>query len=185
MKKINFTVKEILLALLNKTKTQTIRPAWDIYAYKKNGIWKKRQPKFKVGDLAKIMWNQRSKSNKFCRNCGTGLGNSVIPEPFCPKCHKPTSDFFTKTIGVVKITEVFEIEMRKLKEDTFCFIRFPTHYIEKDNVVHALIQPPEKEEELAKRDGFKSVEDMFKLFDKIYDLSTPKPFFVYRWRWLK
>ncbi len=38
-------------------------------------------------------------------------------------------------------------------------------------------------EDLAKKDGFKSAEEMFKFFDEDYDLSIPKKFYVYRWDW--
>ena len=42
-----------------------------------------------------------------------------------------------------------------------------------------------KPEDLAKRDGFVSAKEMFKTLDKMYDLSNPKQFYVYRWEWLK
>lgn len=33
-------------------------------------------------------------------------------------------------------------------------------------------------------DGFNSAKDMFAYFDKAYDLSMPRTFHVYRWKWL-
>ena len=39
--------------------------------------------------------------------------------------------------------------------------------------------------DLAKKDGFSSAEQMFSYFDKNYDLSSPREFHVYRWRWMK
>lgn len=38
--------------------------------------------------------------------------------------------------------------------------------------------------ELVELDGFSSAEQMFDYFDKKYDLSEPKQFYVYRWRWI-
>ena len=38
-------------------------------------------------------------------------------------------------------------------------------------------------DEFARRDGFKDLEELINWFDKHYDLSIPKIFAVYRWRW--
>ena len=37
--------------------------------------------------------------------------------------------------------------------------------------------------DLAKRDGFSSAEKLFQFFDRQYDLSSPKEFYVYRWKY--
>src|SRR3990167_11483451 len=68
---LNFTVKDILPALLSKAKTQTIRPAWhNKLVYVENGKPKEKPPRFKVGGNVKLLWNQRSKYKQFCKNCG-------------------------------------------------------------------------------------------------------------------
>jgi len=36
---------------------------------------------------------------------------------------------------------------------------------------------------IAKLDGFKDTMEMFKWFDKQYDLNSPRKFYVYRWKW--
>ena len=40
------------------------------------------------------------------------------------------------------------------------------------------------EVEIAKSDGFQSAGQMFNTLDKMYNLASPKTFWVYRWRWL-
>lgn len=56
MKNLNFTVKLIRQALMDGTKTQTIRLA------------KTPTPRFKVGDWVRIVWNIRGKDQKFIRD---------------------------------------------------------------------------------------------------------------------
>ena len=73
--------------------------------------------------------------------------------------------YVNRYLGKVKITEVFEIKMGKNKI---------MDYRELTDSIN----------QIAKRDGFKSVEEMFKVIDKLYDLSKPKRFYVYRWEWL-
>ena len=96
---LNFTVKEILPALLSKAKTQTIRKAWNEEAtcfwcnkkYKslikhcKNNHEElsarsydyEKAATYKVGDKVKIYWNQRSKYKLFCKNCGKPFWNKI------------------------------------------------------------------------------------------------------------
>ena len=37
--------------------------------------------------------------------------------------------------------------------------------------------------DIALKDGFKSLRERRAWFDKAYDLSSPKKFYVYRWGW--
>ena len=80
MKTISFSAVEILPALLNKTKTQTIRPLW-----KDNGalynnkfvdggfveqkiikrLVKETKPRFKIGEKVRLYWKQRSMYKEF------------------------------------------------------------------------------------------------------------------------
>lgn len=251
MKFINFSVVEILPSLLDRNKTQTIRPAWktnfDFFkeVIKKEKIkgWKLRKtegkeglvlfkskevllgkdcsldivlheiahiltpgkhhytvefneqferlknkysyekpPRFKVGEKVQIMWKQRNKCKLFCPRpnrdgtlCGMGIDVGCMIHGILPY-----DEPFPKKLGEVEITEVFKIEMSKGK-----LIKY---HIQDMSIKHKHFGHPTfnqaGEEELAKLDGFKSIEDMFKWFDKQYDLSTPKQFWVYRWRWL-
>ena len=100
MKILNFTATEVLPSLLNKSKTQTIRPAWKDYPvkdgvvnldkgvrkYKVSGTYGKdnwkvhtnKPPRFKIGEQVKLLWNQRSKYKWFCYYCGKGLKVKII-----------------------------------------------------------------------------------------------------------
>ena len=186
MKIISFSATEILPALLNKTKTQTIRPLWrkapippkqlkkqdemlyNMMQYVEANLDKISQilptgPRFKVGDKVKLMWKQRSKYPLFCRKCGnqihTRIHNCLFPL-------NETKLAFPKLLGTGTITEVFEIEMGR-------------NYIIMNGVWLSIYDC----EQIAKLDGFKTVDDFFHYFNKHYDLSTPKRFAVYRWGW--
>jgi len=202
-KAINFTAIEVLPSLLDKSKTQTIRPAWKEIPIKKDiathipptrnsiirGTYGKdnwitlinKPPRFKVGDKVRLMWTG---------NIHNLYGKSPI----------------TPCLGTVEITEVFKIEMRQSGEDLevksyrvyFIGKKLDAHYCfdKKCHGSDAII-------DLAKRDGFRdgvipinegvmgryspetAAEQMFKYFDKNYDLSSSKQFYVYRFKWQK
>lgn len=165
MRILSFSVVEILPSLLDKSKTQTIRSAW------KEGINEKGQlddilkpPRFKVGEKVQLMWKQRSKHNLFCGTCGYPLGNCICD----PKISRKI--YFNKRLGEVEITETFKIEMEK---DKLYWIKIKGFYQQMDFI-----------NKLTKMDGFKSADQMFEWFDNKYDLSKPKEFWVYRWKWL-
>jgi hypothetical protein len=78
MKVLSFSAIEILPALLNKTKIQTIRPAWF-------GKWQTikgmngeiptvyyKTPRFKSGEEIRLEWKSRNspKGSWFCSKCG-------------------------------------------------------------------------------------------------------------------
>jgi len=191
MKIISFSAVEILPALLDKRKTQTIRPAWyeieDKNVLKKISLekqfptldrieqLKEKQPRFKVGEKVRLVWKQRSQHRWFCNNCGDSLSRGYyLPEEIkcCFKCGN-YEDFnaIPKTLGTGTISEVFKIRMSidAVYSDTFKF---------------AGISPESKAyEDLAKQDGFEDAKSMFKWFDEHYSLVPPKEFIVYRWRW--
>ncbi len=114
----------------------------------------------------------------------------------CGKCHKLIHRKNHKKIkisgGTVEITEVFKIKMKKrpkgisprynaFKLSTTSLYFEGVHLFYGDD----LIKIQKFEEDLAKKDGFNSAEQMFKTLDKMYDLSSPKEFWVYRWKWLR
>ena len=85
-----------------------------------------------------------------------------------------------KRLGTGSVTYIFKIEMWK----HFNGIR--DHFI----VRHCELKKEfgdetDYVERLAKADGFNSTEEFFNFFDKNYDLTIPKPFFVYRGGWDK
>lgn len=192
---ISFSAVEVLPALLDKTKTQTIRPQWkticiakgkhgkedikkdDIVLQHKKCVPYDMQtlPRLKVGDKVKLYWKMRSKDKLFCSVCGKGIPMGLAQRHMI-KCK---SHGFPKLLGEVEITEVFEIEMG-------------LHYVvfkEGENWVKYSVPTTSKEvtwkiQQLAMDDGFKDFIHMFRWFDKEYDLSSPKRFAVYRFRWL-
>ena len=197
MKIISLSVEEILPSLLDKSKTQTIRPAFincetcynkgviDIggegelcYDCEGKSSWKEKPACFKVGEKAKLMWKQRSKYKIFCEKCGVGLEDGKNPNLTALMSSKNkcgcVADLLYKHLGDVKITEVKKVKMGYMNDENGKRVPF-VDYEEGgfDN------------QSLAKRDGFKSVKEMFSLLDKKYDLSTPKVFWVYRWKWIK
>ena len=110
------------------------------------------------------MWNQRSPYHFFLQDdcyfgkAGDGTREN-IPNP---------NLVFSKVLGEAEITEVFKIIMGLTPEGQ--------GYVDTEKLIDYEI--------LAKMDGFKTLEHMMAWFDNRYDLSQPKPFWVYRWRWL-
>jgi transposase-like protein len=197
---ISFGAIEVLHALLDKTKVQTIRPAFYTNAFKCNNC-----SAYKVGDIVKLYWKMRSKAKWFCRDCGSqiSLGRleslneiektkdtykfKIVSYFKCLGCQKiieTEKDVFPKLLGTVKITEVFEIEMG------------PYSKVDKRPVIRRISDGTDrfkKGERFAwigingdfhQKDGFKSSQEMFAYFDRNYDLSSPKTFEVRRWEWL-
>lgn len=159
MKILNFSCVEKLQKLLFKECSQTIRPARGRWTYEKE-----RPPRFKVGERVQLMWNQRSKATLFHKEDGTPY-KGVIPLDYMDDIILSSQGLFRKKIGEGIITKVFKIELQLQGKTTFLKYYYSG-------------------EELAKRDGFNSVGEMFTWFDKRYDLSTPENFWVYRWKWL-
>ena len=185
MKAINFSVIDILPSLLDKSKTQTIRPAGGYEKVIPNcegyNIWYGKKPikkpaRFKVKEVVKLVWKQRSKYEFFDKQTGEAMGDGKYP-------YLPSSKLmFNKLLGTVELIEVFKIEMGLEKYEN----GVPSEYwIKKgrckpyiDNSLYKILF-----KDLAKRDGFSSAEEMFNYFDKNYNLNIARPFWVYRWKW--
>ena len=156
-------LKYILPALLNKTKTQTIRPAWndavkhkwsltrDNCAYEKIKYVSGKPPRFQVGETFILEWKSRSspRGSWFCSNCGM-LEKIRNPSGKCdhlyfPENTNPTAFKFPKILGMATITEVLKMEMRKTPHGKFfgLWLRDGDIYL-----------TTEEYEELAKKDGF-------------------------------
>ncbi|MFC1712708.1 hypothetical protein ACFL6S_03505 [Candidatus Poribacteria bacterium] len=223
MKIISFGAVEILPALLDKSKTQTIRPAWknipdpdvkDAANYVLKGqqlftgaktFYILRKPRFSVGEEVKLVWKQRSRykwfhwsgDTKESCNAGFMTRKEALAWTHNKKGLPPVNSqgesndclVFPKLLGYGEITEVFEIEMgindppdiindywvkKTKKTDT----RPEWKKFDYTPIVFG------DKRDLAIRDGFKSPQKMGDWFDKAYDLSTPKKFHVYRWKWL-
>ncbi len=202
MKTINNNCVEVLPSLLDHTKDQTIRQAWR--DTKKMGvttgrmIQEAKEPRFKVGEEVRLYWKQRGKYKYFCKECGVGIGiyqkeevsdmdlyskkpldkNLFAINCLCPAKYTYFDNtlFFHKILGEGKITEVFEISMVKYCTELNHF-QVSRNGTDWTGLKYPLLK------DLAKRDGFSDVESIFKFFDEAYDLSTPRIFFVYRWKW--
>ena len=194
IKPLNFTAKEVLHSLLDKSKTQTIRRSWKECSIC-NGIGKleeccpcqkadienkytkcskcagtgiiEKQPKYKAGDKVPLVWKfEEEGSVIYCCECGKQIKR--LDEDHTSSCGMEY-ETFNKNLGTVIITEVFEIEIGRTKINPT--LKSP-YWIEGLDSI----------EDLAKRDGFKSVKKLFKYFNKNYDLSEPRKFWVYRWK---
>jgi len=200
MKIINFTATEILPSLLDKSKTQTIRPAWkDIIGKPQKdklgsnitatfSTTEERPPRFVVGDKVKLEWTGSYTALQLAK--GIGMHDRVL--------------------GTVEINEVFKIEMNTN------FGKYGITHTNLDAMIRIMKKGYEKEaalsyfmQELAVKDGFGYTgkrsntiacfpekgyslsyeshptpkEMMFKYFDKNYDLSMAREFWTYRWVW--
>ena len=208
MEILNFTAVEILPSLLDKSKTQTIRPAWEIIKDKKMAVlnfekksrpleWRiEKQPRFKVGDKVKLMWNQRSSFKWFCKEHGHPLkeaftisGNLGISE--CGIKYSdlmmetmliPPPDIFNKLLGTGIIIDIFKIRLANSRIYNFALIQ-------SDGSVYAEWNLRYKDcsdvWEIVSSDGFKSAEDFLNYFDKMYNIAEGREFWVYRWRYLE
>jgi len=202
MKSINFSCVEKLQSLLDKSCSQTIRRGWKeehsftdydgeteegycrdcegsylSYSEQKNIGLCDKPAKFEVGERLKLFWKKTSKYENFCRVCGKAVdikpdkngekGDIIINHSCsCPRIEKQCRGEhinFKKCLGEVEITRVHKIE------------------IDKEFIERHMSDPLSI---LSKVEGFKSTIEMFMYFDKSYDLSTPKQFWVYEWRYL-
>jgi len=175
---INNTCVEVLPALLNKTKNSTIRKAWstehdgDCFNAPYN-YWDVPKPaKYKVGDVCEMIWDEKSEYTIFAKSIGKGI--------FKQKVEYNTDLFFHKNLGKIEIIEVYKIKIHKLIiDDDINGLKESyaiENYSQKEDLFDGKI--------IAKKDGFESAHAMFKYLDDIYDLSTPKEFWVYEYRWL-
>lgn len=181
MKAMSFGAVEILPALLSHEKVQTIRPISKkpmkvpLVGNPDNVFQLEMPPRFKVGDEVQIMWKMRTspKYSRFCRMCGEQI---VPPKKVHPLSHEIMT--FPKILGIVKITEVFQIEIgRGIRTD------YEERYYARLCCHGGGVYDAADSSLLAWKDGFKNRAEMFKWFDEHYDLSTPKTFEVRRWEW--
>ena len=167
MKQLNFTCKEKLSYLLNLKKgdeLQTIRKAWKrIYARRiKVPFFEIKQPEHSKDDIVEYGWDLESEYEWFDK---LSLDGKVYSKSI-------QNLLFNKNLGNIKITEVFEIEMYYK----------PIEKGRKACILHCvdLASSFSDRHKIAVKDGFKDQLEMFKWFDKKYDLSSPRKFYVYR-----
>lgn len=170
MKQINFTCKEILPSLLDKSKKSTIRKAWvsdkqmcffhttekdDCNLCDGKGI---KPAKHKVGDVVEL-------------TIPLEILEKYLLNEFLNSGWKKKGDYVIST--KIKITESFMVEMNKKYINPLSPEPFGRYLTKREANI------------FAKKEGFKSAKEMFTCIDKIYDLSQPRKFWCYRWRWLE
>ena len=124
IKILSFSATEILPSLLSKTKIQTSRPGWTYIGLKTCRCSDSRHcecepefgnapARFNAGEKVKLVWKQRSQHIVFCRGCGAPMtvdgGKYYSLNKYCDGW-KHSVSHFRKEIGIVEITEVFEID---------------------------------------------------------------------------
>jgi hypothetical protein len=204
MKILSFSALEILQGLLDRTKTQTIRPLFCKICTRKDkrvlgtsdqipdmtpGVFVcgGHTPRFKAGEKIKLLWKCRSKADIFCNVCGKEINQG----PWLTGGHPKSClggqmvEPFQKILGTGEITEVFIIEMYKEdKGGIDAFTVTAGNYTVNPVVPITLEENKARLKSLGQFDGFESQVNMFAWFDKKYDLSHPRRFACYRWKWL-
>lgn len=176
MKTMNHNVVAVLPALLNKSKTQTIRAAFN-----KDGSPK--PAKYAVGDIIQHIWKEEEPAGTlFCQNDGNVVKKTFKSQKQLHKCFPAKVRRFMVTpfpqvLGTATITEIFKIEISECPYHQ----ELGRHFYIKHLTMYDAHTP--KVEDIAAADGFSSSEEMFKALDELYDLSSPKEFYVYRWKW--
>jgi len=163
---LSFTEKKIFKPLIERKKLQTIRAV--------NGD----KPRIIKGDIVKVFWNQRSSNKFYCKKCSSPFKNTLISGSRCEFCG--SDEFINKVLGKVKITDVREIWMKKVKTEG----RKQTEdfrFIIKDKYGSFNMA---QVEQLAIDDGFETSYDMFEFFDTNYDLRKAKRFAIYNFQWM-
>lgn len=118
------------------------------------------------------MWKQRNspKNAIFCKCHGEMVVTTTKNFLYlCPKTKEKLGEtgFFRKILGIAQITDVFKIEMWVGNDAPL--------------ISNMALQDAEK---ISKNDGFGKHSDFIDYFVSNYSLETPKPFWVYRWKWL-
>jgi len=168
MKQLNFNDKRILKSLLDKTKTTTIRKAWNgvptrlaVYDYYRHEDIDK-PCKYKVGEIVEAVWTGDEDSIEV--DCGTHL------------------DYYSKNLGKVKITKIEKIEIYKEQHEMFDMFM-----ITKGNAKIGYRKPgiPERTT-LSDSEGFRDYQEMFEFLEEYSDgLKEAKPFWLITMEWIK
>lgn len=167
MAAISFTAEEVLPALLNKRKTQTIRP-----------IGKRLHQK---GDIVTLYWRQRSINGTFCKKCY----KAVPMGRYNGKCfHCGNTEFFNKKLGRVMITDVFKIEVIKEVRKLYGTLTMWRIRGIDSRTDYWGYWNSGQIEDLAEQDGFKDSNQMFKWLNENHNITDSKKFVVYRWDWV-
>lgn len=154
MSVLSFSCKDILAALLDKSKLQTTRF--------------QTAPRFEEGEKVTLMWHQRTspKGAIFCSHCGTQRN-----------CEKPCKclgfPVFNKIIGEVKITSMPIIQMY-LKKHVF------ERHVSIVGYTPEQVKNFAKRDGFKSLNDF---ERFFLPYLEDTSLEKPKNAIVYRWRW--
>ena len=201
MKQINNNCKEVLQALLNKTKTTTLRKAWkhpyrgltydnprepDICAYcgkpiidgdmshdhsKEINEIVEKPCKHKVGEVVELVWT----------------GEMDYLNKLCSRQRQGIiADLKEVSFGKAKIKSIENVEILRTNNEFF-IIRYTeeSKKLNKDGE-EAHTSNSELASKLAKSKGFKSPEKMFAFLEEYAGgLETAKPFWLIEYEWVK
>ena len=168
-------------------------------------IYVERPPQYKVGEKYMMVWDEDNINKVFCKKCGyhmvmnhhvdtytrfikcvgCGLLKSILPLVHEDNEREIEEIAFLKELGIIEITSVQKI--------TF---GYESIYIgkgcknEKDYWMKIIKEDTAKQhfervQKITQDEGFNNPEIMFKSFDKWVDLSTPREFWQYNFKWVK
>lgn len=206
------TCVAVLPSLLNKTKLRTTRKVkFDVeecggdefHAPEYNYVPKPAQ--FKVGDVIKMIWNDESETEIFCRRCGgeiirknyadinqsfaecsfCGVKKALLPGLFVDNEKILSEIAFLQFLGEFRITSIEKIEMGKYRDEYFIKPDDEHNkYRKTTSISLGCLRHQKYIENFAKEEGFSSPEEMFRFFDEWIDLSTPKELWSYKGEWV-
>lgn len=188
---IKVSFPEVLEACLNKTKTTTIRKAWDFQP-----IFVHNCRNFDPPDC----YCQRNEEDEkpSCKGFGcdpTYHANSTIEKPckykvgkeydlvwsganFLIESNKLVATDTLFSFGRVKVTKIEKIRIQKIENDTYYDLGYVMF-----NRFGGLFKPTI--DKISKSEGFKDAKTMFKKIEEYADgLEVPKPFWLVTKRWL-
>ena len=226
MKQLKFNESKILKALLDKTKTTTIRKAWQIIEeetikltdkqkklikcspeayqqykqalqqlgeeYQRRTYIVEKPCKYKVGEMRGVVWNKEGEV--FCYYCGEELFKK------CKCLYKENKlknieqirprKSFPKNLGKVKITKIEKIKIGKediiLNKNTHEDYYILTENLSRPQLWDGCYNNYLFLKKLAKSEGFKNPEEMFKFLEEYAgDLNEPKSFWLIEFEWVK
>ncbi len=202
MKILNFTEEKLKPALQDKSKQQSIRPAWDwrivegensggnpILVESKTEWTEQKKCRFTVGEEIKLMWKQRSWNRHCGNNCAcwkNGLCTKFKSQPFHPEGVE--FDCFSKTFGTGIVQSIEKIWMDTFKETNRWITLVvrddknkksePLEVITNTGIFYKATTPS-----ISQLDGFKNAVEFKDFFLEHYPLllTTSLPFWRIRW----
>ncbi len=150
-----------------------------------------KPPRFQIGERIQLYWKQRSTYHHFKKSDGIGtrFTDEVVERSRVMRVG--AVEYFQKLLGTGPVIKIFRIEMgfeQQFPEDP-CEEERDVFYIDTfENWEKSMSRTHHLgtyRDELANRDGIGkgTLREFIDFFSKNYDLSTPKPFYIFRGGW--